>query len=115
MPPLRTRMEIREMRYRHALLASFVLLPVAAASQAQQSPAGSEAFKSVLGKWEISNADRDRICVLTFRPDPSGNVFKLDLDKGCPTQMPELKDVVAWTIGGLDIVRLLDARGRPIL
>src|SRR5208282_5503462 len=64
---------------------------------------------------EISNADHDRICVVTFRADASGSVFKLDLDKGCPVQMPELKDVVAWTIGGLDLVRLVDAKGRPVM
>jgi len=100
--------------------AVFVLLAVAAVAAAlpagaQQSPAASEAFKSVLGKWEISNADRDRVCVLTFRPDPAGAVFKLELDKTCPAQMPELKTVVAWTIAGLDLVRLLDARGRPVM
>jgi hypothetical protein len=53
--------------------------------------------------------------MITFRSDPSGSVFKLDLEKACATQMPELKGVVAWTIGGLDLVRLLDARGRPIM
>ena len=63
------------MCHRRALFAFFALLAVAAASpaRAQQSPAATEAFKSVLGKWEISNADRDRVCVLTFRPDPSGS------------------------------------------
>jgi Protease inhibitor Inh len=101
------------MRICHAL---FVLLAGAATPvNAQPSPAGSEAFKAMLGKWEISNADRDRTCVLTLRADPAGNVFKLDIERGCPAKMPELKDVTAWTIGGLDIVRLVDARGRPVM
>jgi len=106
------------MRNRQALFAALLvpaLCAVATASRAQPSPASSETFKSVLGKWEISNADHDRICVVTFRADASGSVFKLDLDKGCPVQMPELKDVVAWTIGGLDLVRLVDAKGRPVM
>ncbi len=105
------------MCHRQAFFAFFALLAVAAAppARAQQSPASTEAFKSVLGKWEISNADRDRVCVLTFRPDASGGVFKLELDKACPAQMPELKSVVAWTIAGLDLVRLLDARGKPVM
>jgi len=100
-----------------SIFASFVLLAVtvAAPAGAQQSPAATEAFKSVLGKWEISNADRDRVCVLTFRPDAAGAVFKVELDKACPAQMPELKSVVAWTIAGLDLVRLLDAKGKPIM
>jgi hypothetical protein len=92
-----------------------VVATVPVAAQQPPSPAASEAFKAVIGKWEISNADRDRACAITFRSDPSGNVFKLELDKACAAQMPELKGVVAWTIGGLDLVRLLDARGRPVL
>lgn len=87
----------------------------APAAPPQPSPATSEAFKSVLGKWEISNADHDRICMVTFRSDPSGSVFKLDLDKNCQAQMPELKDVVAWTIAGLDLVRLVDPKGKPVM
>ena len=101
------------MRARPAVFALFAV--AASPALAQQSPAGTEAFKSVLGKWEISNADRDRVCVITFRSDGAGTLFRLDLDKGCPAQMPELKDVVAWTIGGLDIVRLVDPKGKAVM
>jgi hypothetical protein len=108
--------ESRAMHRRHAaILLATVALAVTQAAHAQPSPASTDTFKSVVGKWEISNADRDRICNVTFRPDPSGAVFKLELDKGCTAQMPELKDVVAWTIGGLDLVRLVDAKGRPVM
>jgi hypothetical protein len=105
------------MRYRQALFAlcAGVMACPVAAQQTPPSPATSEAFKAVIGKWEISNADRDRVCAITFRADSSGNVFKLELDKACAAQMPELKGVVAWTIGGLDLVRLLDAKGKPIM
>lgn len=95
------------------------LLAMAMASQAsaqtQQNPVTSnETFKTMIGKWEISNADRDRTCHLTFRTDPSGVVFKLDLDKACAAQLPELKDVAGWTIGGLDLVKLMDGRGKAV-
>ena len=102
------------MHYRQALLALCASV-MASPAPAQPSPAGSEAFKAMIGKWEISNADRDRICAITFRADPSGSAFKLELDKACPVQMPEVKAVVAWTIGGLDLVRLLDGKGKPVL
>ncbi len=99
-----------------AVLVAFV----GTGAQAQQAPAGlspaaGEAFKSVLGKWEISNADRDRTCIVTFRPDPSGGAFKIELEKSCAAQMPEVKDAVAWTIGGLDLVRLIDAKGKAVM
>ena len=102
------------MHYRQVLLALCASV-IASQAPAQPSPAGSDAFKAMIGKWEISNADRDRICAITFRADPSGSAFKLELDKACPVQMPEVKAVVAWTIGGLDLVRLLDGKGKPIL
>ena len=93
------------------LCGGLVAFPVSA----QQQQAASDVFKAVIGKWEISHANRDRACAITIRSDPSGNVFKLGLDKACAVQMPELKGVVAWTIGGFDLVRLLDSRGRPVL
>src|ERR1700731_4372020 len=50
------------------------------------------------------------------QPSPAGSdAFKPELDKACPAQMPEVKAVVAWTIGGLDLVRCLNGRGKPIL
>jgi hypothetical protein len=95
-----------------------VALTAIAASQAsaQQRPITSnETFKTMIGKWEISTADRDRSCHLTFKADPSGTLFKLDIDKPCAAQMPELKEVIGWTIGGLDLVKLMDGKGKPVL
>ena len=97
----------------HILLGLAAVVAVSQAS-AQRSITSNETFKSVIGKWEISNADRDRTCQLTFKPDPSGPLFKLELDKACSAQMPELKDVTGWTIGGLDLVKLMDSKGKPI-
>ena len=98
---------------RHTLLG---LAAVVAASQAlaQQSVTSNQTFKTMIGKWEISNADRDRTCQVTFKADPNGAVFKLEFDKACPVQLPELNNVTGWTIGGLDLVKLMDGRGKPV-
>jgi hypothetical protein len=74
----------------------------------------NETFKTMIGKWEISNADRDRACQLTFKSDPSGTLFKLEVEKACVAQIPELKDVAGWTIGGLDLVKLADNKGKAL-
>jgi Protease inhibitor Inh len=108
------------MRYALALLVAHFVAVLGSEVAAQPappglSPAASEAFKAVIGKWEISNADRDRTCTVTFRSDPAGSAFKIEMDKACPTQLPEVKDVVAWTIGGLDLVRLIDGKGKPVM
>jgi hypothetical protein len=121
-------MEIVEMPCRQSMLRTLLLRPlvlgafrgafllaVTAAPAAAQNPiTSSEAFKTMIGKWEISNADRDRTCLLTFKTDPSGTLFKLDADKACAAQMPELKDVAGWTIGGLDLVKLIDGNGKAL-
>jgi hypothetical protein len=92
-----------------------LLVLVAVSQTSAQSPiTSSKTFKTIIGKWEMSNADRDRTCQLTFKADPSGALFKLDLDKACTAQMPELKDVVGWTIGGLDLVKLMDSKGKAL-
>jgi hypothetical protein len=95
--------------------AAVAASPASAQTPAQNQITSNETFKTMIGKWEISNADRDRACQLTFKADPSGALFKLDVDKACAAQMPELKDVTGWTIGGLDLVRLMDGRGKPVL
>jgi hypothetical protein len=87
----------------------------AAAPACAQAPVTSnETFRTMIGKWEISNADRDRTCLLTFKADPGGALFRLDVDKACATQMPELKDVTGWTVGGLDLVKLVDGKGKAV-
>jgi hypothetical protein len=68
------------------------------------------------GTWEISNADRDRRCAVTFNPDPAPGGLKLQLDPACGTVFPPLKDAVAWRLlseGGP--LRLLDGKGVAVL
>src|SRR5262249_50909474 len=54
---------------------------------AQHAKTSNETFKPMIGKWEIPPAERDRSCHLTFKADPAGALFKLDIDKACATQM----------------------------
>jgi hypothetical protein len=96
------------------LAAAVAASPASAQNAIQNQITSNETFKTMIGKWEISNADHDRACQLTFKADPSGALFKLDVDKACAAQMPELKDIVGWTIGGLDLVKLMDGKGRPV-
>jgi len=101
----------------NTLRTLLALAAVAAASQAsaQRTISSNETFKTMIGKWEISTAERDRTCHLTFKADSTGALFKLDIEKTCSAQMPELKDVIGWTIGGLDLVKLMDSKGKPVL
>ena len=69
----------------------------------------------MVGAWEISNADHDKICRLNFRADAAPGGYKLDIDKNCPIVFPSTKDMVAWTVDNDGSLRLVDAAGDPVI
>jgi hypothetical protein len=95
-----------------------ILLGVALADRsalAQPAPTVPEAAKEMVGGWELSNADHDRRCTITFSTDAAPGGFKLVLDQGCAAVFPMFKDVAIWSIAPNGPLRLLDARGNPSL
>jgi hypothetical protein len=100
---------------RHGPIVALLLALAAGSAMAQTPPADSDATKAMLGAWEMSNADRDRTCILVFKNEPGPGGLRLDVDRACTGAFPVTKDVVAWGLGEKDVVRLLDARGRTLL
>src|SRR6202163_848309 len=95
-----------------------ILLAVAlggASAQPQPAPAVPDAAKEMVGDWELSNADHDRRCTVTFSTDAAPGGFKLALDQGCATVFPMFKDVTIWSIVPNGALRLLDAKGNATL
>jgi hypothetical protein len=98
--------------------APLILLAVvfaAGGAQTQPAPSVSEAAKDMVGGWELSNADHDRRCTVTFSTDAAPGGFKLVLDQGCAAVFPMFKDVTIWNIAPNGPLRLLDAKGNPAL
>jgi len=91
--------------------------PPADAPQVQnpQARSGEEAANDMLGAWEFSDADHNRICHLNFRGEAASGGRRLDVDKNCPNLFPSTKDVVGWTIDNYGGLRLLDGRGQAII
>ncbi len=75
----------------------------------------SDAVNAMIGAWEFSNADRDRVCHFNFRSDAATGGFKLDIDKSCPNLFPSTKDMVAWSLDTYGDLRLLDAQGKEVV
>jgi len=98
---------------RVSLIAAGALLALCLCRDA--SAQTSDAVKALIGTWEISNADRDKTCTITFKGDAAGSAFKLELDKACVPNLPMMKDVTLWKIGQDDSVQLLDTRGRMLV
>src|SRR2546430_7187895 len=96
-------------------------LAIAAASAltALGSPARSQDAttlkKSMVGQWELSTTERSKTCVVTMKGDAIPQGLKLELEPTCAAALPFTKDIAAWNIKGLDIVRMQDAAGQPVI
>jgi hypothetical protein len=92
-----------------ALLASVVC-----GSQAWSQDAAT-LKKDMVGQWELSTTERSKTCVVTLKGDSTPQGLKLELEPGCAAALPFTKDIAAWNVKGLDIVRLQDAAGEPVI
>ena len=101
------------------MMLRFGLIGVAAmavsAAAAQTPPALGDSAKGLLGTWEFSNADRDKICTATFKADPTPVGFKVEFDKNCAALFPIVADVAGWIFPDNDLLRLLDAHKKSLI
>jgi hypothetical protein len=93
-----------------ALIAS--MLALGSLAQAQDS---ATLKKDMIGQWELSTTERSKTCVVTLKNDATPQGLKLELEPGCTAALPFTKDITAWNVRGLDIVRLQDAAGQPVI
>jgi len=71
--------------------------------------------KDMVGQWELSTTERSKTCVVTLKSDATPQGLKLELEPGCAAALPFTRDITAWNVKGLDIVRLQDAAGQPVI
>jgi protease inhibitor Inh len=94
-------------------------LVVLAASLACALPAAAQDAatlkKDMVGQWELSTTERSKTCVVTLKADAAPQGLKLELEPGCVKALPFAKDIAAWNVKGLDIVRLQDASGQSVI
>ena len=93
----------------------FAMLVTVSAASAQTPPTLGDSAKAVIGSWEFSNADRDKICTVVLKSDPAPGGFKVEFDQNCGTLFPLVNDVVAWNFPENDLLRLLDAQGKSLV
>jgi Protease inhibitor Inh len=92
-----------------ALSASLVCGPQGFAQDA------STLKKDMVGQWELSTTERSKTCVVTLKGDATPQGLKLEMEPGCAKALPFTKEITAWNVKGLDIVRLQDATGQPVI
>jgi len=97
-----------------AVMATLCGAALAAEDAPTPAPAPGDAGSAMIGTWEFSNADHDRVCHFNFRGDAVAGGSKLDIDRNCPSLFPSTKDIVAWSLDSYGALRLLDAHGDVI-
>jgi len=96
-------------------VVAFAVAAYLAAIGIAQAQDATTLKKSMPGQWELSTTERSKTCVVTLKGDAAGQGFKLELEPACKTALPFTKDIVAWNVRGLDIVRLQDATGEAVI
>src|SRR5207244_12978171 len=64
---------------------------------------------------ELATTEGSKTCVVTMKGDAIPQGLKLELEPTCAAALPFTKDIAAWNIKGLDIVRMQDAAGQPVI
>ncbi len=96
-------------------IALAALLALVACGHQARAQDASTLKKDMVGQWELSTTERSKTCVVTLKGDATPQGLKLELEPGCAAALPFTKDITAWSIKGLDIVRLQDAAGQPVI
>ena len=99
-------------RLHHAAPVAAMLLLAVMPASAQNS---GDLAREMVGEWELSTAGRDRTCAVTLKNDNAPGGKKLEFEKACAEALPFTKEITAWAIKGLDIVRLQDGKGEAVL
>jgi Protease inhibitor Inh len=102
-----------KLRFSLALAALLATAVPGSPAQSQQDAAGLK--KDMIGQWELSTTERSKTCVVTLKPDATPQGLKLELEPSCAAALPFTKDIKAWSVKGLDIVRLQDAAGEAVI
>ena len=96
-------------------VVALLIMACAAAISPAHAQDATTLKKEMIGQWELSTTERSKTCVVTMKGDAAAQGFKLELEPACKTALPFTKDIVAWSLKGLDIVRLQDATGEAVI
>ena len=96
-------------------IALAALLALVAGGSPVRAQDASTLKKDMVGQWELSTTERSKTCVVTLKSDTTPQGMKLELEPGCAAALPFTRDITAWSVKGLDIVRLQDATGESVI
>jgi hypothetical protein len=99
---------------RRILIAAVAVL-VCGPAHAQTCAPLSDSAKSMIGSWEFSNADRDKICTAKFTANHAVSGYKVTFDANCAKLFPLVPKIAGWKFPQDDLLYLVDAQGRALV
>jgi hypothetical protein len=100
------------------ILSVAAAAPLLAQTPAPEAPPEQSAApvpKTMVGSWEFSNADREKICTITFRNEAAKVGKRVEFDAPCANNFAFVRSIVGWQMNDNDFLRLLDAQGNSVL
>src|SRR5260370_7898894 len=86
--------------------------------QGQSAPSrfsAEDAVNAMIGVWEFSNADHNKVCRFTFRTEAAPGGRRVDVDKNCAGLFPSTKDISGWAVDNYGGLRLLDKQSEAVM
>jgi hypothetical protein len=101
------------------LAALSIVLLFGHAAIAQRAPAAAapqlgESAQAMLGSWEFSNAERNKICTATFKNTRSAVGLRVEFDPNCASLFPLVSTIAGWVFPDGDLLRLVDSMGATV-
>jgi hypothetical protein len=97
------------------ILIAAVAVVIGCAAQAQTKTALGDSAKAMIGSWELSNAERDKICTAKFTSDNAVSGLKVTFDADCGKLFPPVRKIVGWKFPQDDLLYLVDAKGQALV
>jgi Protease inhibitor Inh len=99
---------------RFVLIAIFAV-SISAAAQARTNEALSNSAKAVIGAWEFSDAEHDKMCTVKFASDAAKVGLKVTFDANCGNLFPLVRQIAGWKYPQGDLLYLVDGTGQALI
>ena len=96
------------------LLTGLLIAGFSIPALAQSRPPLGDSARNMLGSWEFSSANRERVCTATFKPDAASGGLKVEFDPNCASSYPLVAGIAAWKFPDNDLLYLVDADGKAL-
>lgn len=97
------------------ILIVAVAVFICGSAHAQSGAPLSDSAKSMIGNWEFSNADRDKICTAKFTANHAASGYKVTFDANCAKLFPLVRKIAGWKFPQDDLLYLVDAKGQSLV